>query len=77
MIMENFLRFGRILTKQEQKSITGGGSCTWTCVDGSDLCSSMQAINFPGSTPESLQALADSMCWDHDECLDVNCTGHN
>ena len=62
------------LSKLEMKKITGGVqeghfACGWTWAPGytGDIITSCEG------SAVACQAAADSWCWAHDECLDVDC----
>jgi len=69
------------LSKHEMKKIMGGllapftgEKCTWTYVAGT-APDNINNIDIPGSNPDAVQAFADGMCWDDDNCLGVDCPG--
>lgn len=61
------------LTRDEMKNVVGGlaapnGTCTYTLTPGSHAVGGSCS-----GTADQCQVAADSWCWSHDECLDVDC----
>jgi hypothetical protein len=65
--MKQLLNFGKVLSRDQMKNITGGVTCTWTNVSG------FQSEGSCSGDAQWCQGVADQICAGQDRCDDVNC----
>ena len=65
--MKQLLNFGKVLSRDQMKNITGGVTCTWTNASGRTV------KGYCSGDANWCQSTADGICAGSDRCADVDC----